>query len=247
MKTQDIQVGHIYHDGKQGLREVLAISSETVRYRLLASKVEREFRPGASAQWHSLLGGESEITLQSFAAWAKAGYTPEDGAKVLLGLQAAKVKLSPGELAFMASVAKEFEGDPPGTGTEVSYDHTEGRAVSGLEKKGLLRRAVDGMVEVLPLGSALLRSMIPGQAGGTILTPAQAAHVAAAFPEAREQMAKYLKAGAEVVIARQQECGPDVLPFCIAVAADQSFWIDCSNSKEEAVARAEALGLVVTQ
>ena len=79
------------------------------------------------------------------------------------------------------------------------------------------------------------------------MTPAQAAHVAAAFPEAREQMAKYLKAGAEVVIARQQECGPDVPPFCIAVAADQSFWIDCSNSKEEAVARAEALGLVVTQ
>lgn len=79
------------------------------------------------------------------------------------------------------------------------------------------------------------------------LTPVQAAHVAAVFPELREQMADLLKAGVDVVVARQNECGEDVPPFCIAVAADQSFWIDCCESVELAHTRAQALGLRVVE
>ena len=74
-------------------------------------------------------------------------------------LQAAKVKLSQGELAFMESVVKEAEGCALAAGSLVSYDHTEGRAVTGLEKKGLLRRHGAGEVELLALGAARIRAL----------------------------------------------------------------------------------------
>lgn len=77
------------------------------------------------------------------------------------------------------------------------------------------------------------------------LTPEQAAHVAAVNPEFREQMAEFLKAGVDVVVARQNECGDGGPPFCIAVASDNAFWIDCCESVELAHARAQALGLRV--
>ena len=159
MKRREILVGHIYHDGKHGLREVLGEKplAGTIRYRLLASKVEREF--GTDGQPKSLIGQESEVTTNGFAAWAKVGYAAEDGHRVLLRLQAEKVKLSPGESAFMQSVIVEAEGGSLAAGTRVSYDHTEGRAVAGLEKKGLLHRAGGHEVEVLPLGAARITAM----------------------------------------------------------------------------------------
>lgn len=80
-----------------------------------------------------------------------------------------------------------------------------------------------------------------------MLTPVQAAHVADVFPECRTQMLAYLKAGVEVVVGRQTECGPDVPPIAIAVASDQSFWIDCCETVEAAKARAQALGLRVLE
>lgn len=73
----------------------------------------------------------------------------------------------------------------------------------------------------------------------------QSAHVASVYPECRDQMARYLQQGAEVVIGLQTECGPDVPPIAIAVAADRSFWIDCCETIELARARAKALGLRV--
>ena len=78
-----------------------------------------------------------------------------------------------------------------------------------------------------------------------MLTPVQKAHVDAVFPECKAQMASYLEGGVEVVIGRQTECGPDVPPIAIAVAADQSFWIDCCDSEKLARARAKELGLRV--
>lgn len=78
-----------------------------------------------------------------------------------------------------------------------------------------------------------------------MLSPVQSAHVAAVFPEVKAQMERYLAAGVEVVIGPQSECGPDVPPIAIAVAADQSFWIDCCDTKELAHDRAVALGLRV--
>ena len=80
-----------------------------------------------------------------------------------------------------------------------------------------------------------------------MLTPAQAAHVAAVFPEVKAQMEDYLASGVEVVVGPQTECGPDVPPIAIAVASSQDFWIDCCETVEAAKARAQALGLRVVE
>ncbi|RQP96545.1 hypothetical protein [Burkholderia stagnalis] len=64
-----------------------------------------------------------------------------------------KVKLSPGEEYFMRSVLRE--AGLVSAGTRVSFDHTEGRAVSGLAKKGLLVR-LDGEAQLTEAGAAWL-------------------------------------------------------------------------------------------
>lgn len=80
-----------------------------------------------------------------------------------------------------------------------------------------------------------------------MLTPMQAAHVAAVFPECKSQMSNYLASGVEVVIGPQTECGSDVPPIAIAVASDQAFWIDCCETVDAAKVRALALGLRVVE
>ena len=159
MKPKEIQVGHVYHDGKVGFREVVAIDgvNNRVRYRLLAAKVEREL--GRDGVAKSILGMESNVTLSAFAAWAKIGYGRREGAKVLLGLRAEKIKLSPGEIAFVEGVWREFQDGLCTAGTTVSYDQTDWRAVAGLEKKGLVRRSGTGEVELLALGAARINAM----------------------------------------------------------------------------------------
>lgn len=77
------------------------------------------------------------------------------------------------------------------------------------------------------------------------MTPLQEAHVKKCFPEAREAMAHYLATGADVIIKRQNETGPDVPPYSIAVVSELVFWIDCAKSKRAAAALARSLGLRV--
>lgn len=67
-------------------------------------------------------------------------------------LQAIGTKLSVGELAYMRSALEEAGGVIT-AGTRIQYDHTEGRAVSGLAKKGMVMLR-DGETEVTPLGAA---------------------------------------------------------------------------------------------
>lgn len=80
--------------------------------------------------------------------WVRAVPTGSDS-----GTTSGTVKLSFGEEAFMQSVLKE--AGPASAGSTVSYDHMEGRAVSGLAKKGLVVRHV-GEVELTALGAAWL-------------------------------------------------------------------------------------------
>lgn len=159
MKTQEILVGRTYHDGKAGMRRVVALEGSPlkVRYVILAAKFERELN--RNNEYVSVIGQESACDLESFARWAKKGCAEGEAKGLLVSLQAAKIKLSPGEAAFMASVLKEADGRALVEGTTVSYDHTEGRAVSGLEKKGMLRRVPSGEVEVLAHGTARLSAM----------------------------------------------------------------------------------------
>lgn len=160
MKVQDIVVGKTYGDNKQGLRKVVAIEGSPlrVRYEILAAKIEREL--GKDLVYVSIIGQESRCDLESFARWAKAGYDCDEAQRVLLSLRAVKVKLSLGESLFMDGVLKKTGRRALDAGAHITYNHTEGRAVAGLEKKGLLRRVGAGEVEVLPLGSARMAVMV---------------------------------------------------------------------------------------
>lgn len=168
MKVSEIRVGMVYHNGKDGLRKVLAIKNVTnpmrdvvavVQYQLLAAKQEREWDT-KTQQWKTLIGTTAVMSLDGFAAWAKASHDDASAMDVMYGLQAKKLKLSPGESAFMASILAEA---PDATaGTCITFNHTEGRAVYGLEKKGMVIK-LDGQVEVTRLGGAWLK----GQAATT--------------------------------------------------------------------------------
>lgn len=160
MKVADIKVGGFYHDGKAAVREVLAIAPdgagiERVEYRILAAKVTQEYRH-AENRMVSVIGTTSSCHLASFAAWAKLGLSKADCDALLTRMAATRVKLSPGELAFMESALDEVGGEIS-SGTMISFDHTEGRAVGGLEKKELVVRH-KGEVEVTELGAAWLRN-----------------------------------------------------------------------------------------
>lgn len=156
MKITDIEAGSFYHDGKDGVREVLSIGPgdagvARMEYRILAAKVTQEFS-WEKQQMVSLIGTVSSCAVPSFSAWAKIKMTKEECDDLLLRMAARKVKLSPGEKAFMDDARSEAGGEIT-PGTMISFDHMEGRAVSGLEKKGLVLRH-KGEVEVSKLGAA---------------------------------------------------------------------------------------------
>lgn len=160
MKVADIKVGGFYHDGKAAIREVLAIGLdgagiERIEYRVLAAKVTQQYCH-TERRMVSVIGTTTSCHLASFAAWAKAGLSKLDCNELLTRMAASRVKLSPGELAFMESVLDEA-GDDLAPGTMLSYDHTEGRAAGGLEKKGLVLRH-KGEVELTKLGATWLRN-----------------------------------------------------------------------------------------
>lgn len=77
------------------------------------------------------------------------------------------------------------------------------------------------------------------------LSPTQQAHIAS-VPHAatRVQLERYLRDGVMVGIARQTE-SDDSPPFAIYVVEQQDFWIDCCETREAALARAQALGLLI--
>lgn len=105
----------------------------------------------------SLVGTSAKLSFDGFALWAKVELDEASAEGLLCELAVAKLKLSPGELAYMKSVLKEA---PDATqGTCISFDHTEGRAVSGVAKKGLVLR-FDGEAELTKLGVAWLRMQV---------------------------------------------------------------------------------------
>lgn len=157
MKVSEIAAGNTYFNGKDSVREVFALGSDStiVHYRLLAARQEQEWS-NADKAMVSVIGREASCKIESFAAWAKESFTTEAGQQLLLQLQAKKTKLSPGEQAYMQSAMDEAGGAFT-VGTHIQFDHTEGRAVSGLEKKGLVVRH-KGEVEVTQLGEAWFRN-----------------------------------------------------------------------------------------
>ncbi|WP_341744670.1 hypothetical protein [Azonexus hydrophilus] len=153
MKQSEIQAGECYFDGKEGIREVVSIDPKipTVKYRLLSAKITQEYS-WTKGQMVSLIGSETTCNLSSFASWAKHHVPQAEIGNIMLRIAAKKIKLAPGEKMFMNSALDE-SGGAIVEGTSISFDHTEGRAVSGLEKKGLLVRD-NREVTVTALGAA---------------------------------------------------------------------------------------------
>ncbi|MCK4120400.1 hypothetical protein ACI2UK_27015 [Ralstonia nicotianae] len=153
MKPSDIKPGKFYHDTKAGVREVLAIEGAPLRvkYKVLAAKQTQEYDYESRAM-KSIIGSAAIVTLEAFAAWAKSEHDENSVADLLLNLEARKVKLSPGEQAFVRAAVAETEGKIS-SGMRIEIEHMEGRAVAGLVKKGLVIRD-GGEAEFTKLGAA---------------------------------------------------------------------------------------------
>lgn len=158
MKVKEIEVGRFYHDNKAGVREVLALiqdpdGNHSVEYRILAAKSTQEY-DSKRREMVSVIGTTSRCRVSSFATWAKVGMDALGAQALMMTMQAKKIKLPPGELAFMVSAVHEV-GGPLTEGLRIEIAHTEGRAASGLEKKGLLLRdKATNEAVFTPLGAA---------------------------------------------------------------------------------------------
>jgi hypothetical protein len=166
MKACLITEGGVYHDGKLGVREVLAIDGAPLRvtYRILAQKVEHGYK-GAELGMMSLIGTESRCDIASFASWARVLVARDERENLLAELSARKLKLPPGEAAFMVSVAREYGSSDfiPVPGSSVSFQGDELRSARGVGKKGLATvgesslAGAGGLITLTPLGAAWVR------------------------------------------------------------------------------------------
>lgn len=161
MRTAEIAVGKIYYDGKDSLRKVVQVTIETkeVLYLLLAARQEQEWDDNSKSMI-STIGREIACKLESFAAWAKKSYTNDQGLALLLELKAKKIKVAPGEKAFLHAVLATT-GNVLSDNTRVSFASADSRAVAGLERKGVLLRE-NGEAEFTDLGTTFLRLCLAG-------------------------------------------------------------------------------------
>lgn len=167
MKTTEIVNGGCYHDGKVGVREVLSIiglkgAPQRVTYRILAAKVEQEYSY-ADMQMVPTIGTDSSCEIASFAQWAKTSLNEAECQELLVELAAKKLRLAPGEKAFMDSVAKECASWTPQAGSTISFSFNETRQARGVEKKrvatvSVCRAGSGGEITLTALGAAWVRA-----------------------------------------------------------------------------------------
>lgn len=158
MKASEIVVGCWYSDGKDGVREVISISSESaprVKYAIQAARHEHDYCNETKGMV-SVLGNTSTCDLTSFSRWAKERMTMEDGLGRIQELRAWKLRLTASERAFLDEAFFEAGGDIS-VGTLVQFDPSEARAVKGLERKSIVVK-LNGEVEITPTGAAWFRA-----------------------------------------------------------------------------------------
>ena len=142
MKPQDIKTGIYYFDGKSGIREVIDTNAVAgvVTYKVIAAKQEQKYNHTTGVM-EQIIGQEVTCLIASFAQWAKSAHDLPESLTIRARLMAVKAKLSPGELHFMQALVKVA---PDVTAASaVTYGHTEGRAITGLVKKGFMRKDRD--------------------------------------------------------------------------------------------------------
>ena len=138
MKAQDIKNGTYYYDGKAGIRLVLDSNpvSGFVTYRVIAALKEQRF-DHETGSMQAVIGREERVLLASFASWAKSSYDATSIVEIQSRLAAKKARLSPGEKSFLMKIAVYgFR-----TATGFAFEPYDGRAVSGLERKGMVTRS----------------------------------------------------------------------------------------------------------
>ena len=158
MKVSEIVAGFWYTDGKDGVREVISVTSDAtskLRYRIHAARHENDYCNETNAMV-SVLGGSSSCDVTSFARWAKERMTMEDGLGKVQELRAWKLRLTASERAFLDEAFFEAGGDIS-AGTLVQFDPSEARAVKGLERKSIVVK-LNGEVEITPTGAAWFRA-----------------------------------------------------------------------------------------
>lgn len=131
MKAKDIEVGFFFGDKKFGLREVLSIVDEQVFYRVLSAKMEKEYCPDLRKMVSTL--GESDCLLSSFAAWSKEKFSKPEADKQLSKIKMIRTKLSPAQVSFLESLAKEFSLSEMPSET-ASIDGLSGKELSVAKK-----------------------------------------------------------------------------------------------------------------
>lgn len=122
MKRTDIAAGCIYSDGKLGVRQVLDLDQENVRYQTLAAAQSTNIR-------------EATMLLASFAAWALVKIEPDALATHMLSLQAGKLvpKLTALQREFFESIDEhEFET------AAIECQRDEWRTARDCAKKGFI-------------------------------------------------------------------------------------------------------------
>lgn len=160
MKSSEVVIGGVYSDGKMGVREVVSIepdvrrSDDRVTYRILAAKVEQEYSY-VEKKMVPVIGSESQCNLTSFTSWAKLKVEDVDG--LLNDLSAKKLKLPPGEKAFMLSMGEALDG------VSIEFAFNETRQARGVEKKGLADVSMRGIgrggdLKLTSLGMAWMRA-----------------------------------------------------------------------------------------
>lgn len=161
MKISDIAPGFLYHDGKVGLRDVLSVNRDgTLRYRLLAAKVERWLDGKGNATTE--IGAESTVTVAAFAAWAKSKHEGRERVALLLQINAARLKLSASELELLGRLAKGLPAGEelrPPAGLRLEVRGERSRALNSLAKKNVWSRPSAIEVKLTALGAAVLARM----------------------------------------------------------------------------------------
>lgn len=154
MNARDVEAGFFYHNGKEGVRQVVSVDAGRVEYLILAARQEREWSL-PDGRMVSVIGQTKSCLVESFVSWASEKLNPTSGTKLLLELQAGKIKLTDRELSFLRSLEDEAGGDilPD---TVFYFERSNGRTVAGLAQKGLvIRRELEA--DVTPLGAAWFR------------------------------------------------------------------------------------------
>jgi len=160
MRIEDIRVGGLYTDNKQGIREVLEIGPHVRTSGADPDAVGVIYRIHAAAKQPEI-GTIHDVELKSLASWARSQISKIEMNAFILQQSALRVhkRLTPAQKEFLSS----FDSDT-GPKDDVDCDLRELRVAKACFEKGLLRalpapakadRYFD--VRFSPLGLAVLK------------------------------------------------------------------------------------------